>query len=72
MGFVLIKWDDTAPKGQWRRQQSHNAQIRPDRCSGGRYLRWFTASQEMDAEEARLSGLEHVAVGRPPRREVSG
>ena len=43
VGFVLIHEDDTPDKANWRRAQSHQAQVKPSRhrpqCAGD--LRWY-------------------------------
>ncbi len=48
-GLILVHCDDTPEKQVWRRQQSHAAQRRTDRCAG-RALRWFTTSEELQAD----------------------
>jgi len=54
-GLVLIHIADTPEKANRRREQSHQAQRRRDACPNGKYLLWYTTSQELDAEEARLA-----------------
>lgn len=48
-GLVLIHKDDEPERAAQRRRESHNAQVRHDRCVGK--LRWWTESQELETLE---------------------
>ncbi len=70
-GLILVHCDDTPEKQAWRRQQSHEAQTRSNRCAG-RYLRWFTTSEEFQADDDYQGVTRHYGSPEYQRGYAAG